>query len=218
MTNSNKVISNDTFRDFQAYAVGLGGLGPIALFLFLALAFGIKDLTISKGGTGILLILFFLVLVSTLFLYHKERHHGNKEWFSGIYVLQAMLSFALTHFLIYYTGGARNSVFSFTCLYIPSIVGYVYGKKGVNFIGAAALMFLSYTYNLFYPKIYNNLPDSDLFRLDKSVFNWIDKPVSFEWLYLSLFIIQLYVLWQIASQKSENSDVNSTPPQLQDEQ
>jgi len=209
MDNRNTDL-NIPFRDFQALGTILGGIAPIAAFFLVAFLFGIQNLVITKIGLSIIAILVASVLGFTLFLYHKEPRHGKKKWFTIVYTSQAILCFLLTHFIVHYTGGAKNSVFSFTCLYIPSVVGYVYGKRGISLIGAVIIMSLSYFANLFSCKDYHLVAENELIRLDKTNIG-IGTPVSIEWIYLAIFLLQLYILWEIAVQKEEfkKADQNS---------
>ncbi len=193
---------NYPFRHFQSLGIILGGIGPIAIFFGIAVLFGLKDFYISKSGIGWIVIFLILVAGLTFFLYHKEVHHGQKQWFSYIFSAQAICCFILTHLIMYYTGGARGSVFAFTCLYIPSIVGYVYGKKGVSLKGAAIFMAIIYTYNLFFSVDYKHEDPASIYEMNHSLVGF-SGPVKTEWIYLAIFILQLSILWLIAAQRED---------------
>jgi hypothetical protein len=113
---------------------------------------------------------------------------------------------------VYCTGGAVNSVFAFTCLYIPSVVGYVYGKDDWSLKGASVAMAISYILNLISYSNYRGMSSENLrilvengsvIPLTKCNLNGGHAWLSMEFMYGAFFILQLSILYKIASQKEE---------------
>ena len=195
------IEQNKFFRHFQKLGILFGGVAPIAVFFLVAYFIGIKGLAISISGFGIILFLTVLVLTVTITLLLSEKSR-DKKWFKGTELFQALLCFSLTACIIHHTGGSRNSVFAFSCLYIPSVVGYVYGKKDKSLIGAAIAMSLIYLFNLKWATDCSKMVETDLYKLETSRIG-IVGPINIEIIYGLLFILQLYIVWVVASQRED---------------
>jgi hypothetical protein len=193
----------ELFQEFQFLGIFLGGIVPILIFWGFAVATGIQGLKVDRSGTGKILVLTFVLVVLFGVLYKCLAKHGNKPWFGWLFSLQAIICFLLIHFLILFTGGSKYSVFAFTCLYVPSVVGYVYGKAGWNLRGAVVIMLLIYSYNLFWGAELSSPPPppETMFDFTKSLFGWTETPLRMDWIHFLLFLLQVVVLWVIAAQK-----------------
>lgn len=143
-----------TFKHFQFWGIGFGGIVPISVFGICAYAFGIAGLMVVKWAPACIGISTVVLITLSFVLYYHEEQSGETRWFGLLFKFQALLCFVLVHLVVKFTGGSRGSVFAFTCLYVPSVVGYVYGKKGPNFKGASIAMLLIYVLNLFGRKIF----------------------------------------------------------------
>lgn len=196
-----------SFTYFQMLGIFGGGVSPILFFLLVCFYFGIKDCQISINGLGIIIILTISVATMAFVLAFKDVEKRQKKWFKRMESIQAICCFLLTWCIIYYTGGSQNSVFSFTCLYIPSVVGYVYGKKNIGLIVACFAMAAIYISNLviFYKKPFSNV-ESKLMDLSISrfeIFNSVIGPIDIRLIYAFLLIFQLFIVYKIATQKED---------------
>jgi hypothetical protein len=172
--------------------------------------FGIVGLSIAKWAPAYVAIPTLLIIPLSFILPYYEEEHSEKKWFSALFLLQALLCFLLVHLVVRCTGGSRSSLFAFTCLYVPSVVGYVYGKKGVNFKGAFVCMFLIYFVNLFWPQDLSKLPPGDIINLATSNAG-LTAPIPVEVFYLGVFLLQLIALAVMAAQKPQLQDENPQP-------
>ena len=212
MNDNTSTKLNYPFRHFQLLGIIFGGIAPIFVFFLIAFVFGLSNFYIGKLGFIIIVLLWSLVLGITLALYVHEPEHGEKKWFNGLHLTQAILCFLLTLSIVYCTGGAINSVFAFTCLYIPSVVGYVYGKDDWSLKGASIAMAVSYIFNLISYSNYGKLPSEKLttlvengsvVALNKCNINGGEAWFSLEFMYGAFFILQISILYKIASQKED---------------
>jgi uncharacterized membrane protein len=191
-----------SFKTFQLLGYFVGGMIPIAIFL-----------GIEKTGTDLNFVdpkalgfifygtLLAFILGLTVLFFEPEEH--GKTRFNAVYSTQAFVSCSMIHFLVLYTGGPSNSVFSFSYLYLPSVVGYTYGRKDKNFLIAALVLAGSFFANLFFleqqqhffnPLVYycGRLGDGE-----RSPNIYCDKVFS-----LIMFIIQLFVTGKLTSKVS----------------
>lgn len=204
MTKDSTLKLNHNFRYFQVLAIIFGGLGPIFFYFFIGFLCGIENFWISKHGFGIIAILFIITCCLTGFLIFKEALCGEEKWFGYAYSIQAVFCFLLVTATVYFTGGAKASIFSFTFLYIPSVVGYVYGKHGLNMKGAVFSMFVSYAYNLFWPlKERKDFAPNEIFVLETSVTKFNLPQVQIEYIYIGIFLLQLCIVFSIAERRSD---------------
>lgn len=200
--------TKESFRHFQLLGIIVGGIAPVGIFFLFAFVFGIENFHIWKSGLIAIVLLWFIVLTATLALLFSEPKHGNKKWFDVLFLSQAILCFILTCILVFNTGGAINSVFSFTCLYIPSIVGYVFGKDDWNLKGASLAMIASYFINLMF---YSDLPESQLTDFIQKgsiiVLNQCNigfwGPFSIKVMHGGIFLLQILILYKTAVKRSE---------------
>jgi len=198
-----KNITYYPFREFQKFVVILGGLVPLFVIGALAKIFGIEGLRISNVGIWLILGTGAIVtgLTIGLLMWEPDRHK-HKGLFDLTFSFQAFFCFALIYTIIKFTGGSVNSVFSFMLLYIPSVIVYVYGKNGPNFLGALFFMVLTFVCNLFDSGITSNDTSQTVTSFEQGRFN-SGNPIPIECIYAIIYFFQLTVLWRIAAQKEK---------------
>jgi hypothetical protein len=139
------------FQLIQLLGVLLGGIGPILLFLFGWLLWGIEgDVRIGKRAFAAIAVASAIVGGLALILSLCERSDKEKPWFKGCLQLEVGLSFLVIFLVIVSTGGSKDSVFASICLYMPAVVGYVYGHEEINPSEQS-------TFNYIYKRVKSNL-------------------------------------------------------------
>lgn len=188
------------FRTFQWYGFFIGGIIPIVLLIIFQ-SIGIKESLIDSNAFGCILIHTIIISIIAIILLHFEsrREKLKWNWWGLLFLVQAVFAFFLTHILVVFTGGAKTSVFAFSYIYIPSIVGYAFGK-GINLYGAAIVLSISYFFNLFFPIEGKTIFESYIQIFNKIGFTSADG-INIGILYLAIFLIQLFVLIVIAGKK-----------------
>jgi hypothetical protein len=197
------------FKHFQFWGIFFGGILPVLMFGACGYTTGIVGVSVVKWAPASIAVPTVLIVILSFVLSFCEEDHGETKWFSGLFKIQAFLCFFLVHLVVRCTGGSRGSVFAFTCLYVPSVVGYVYGKKGPNFIGASFVMLTIYVINLFKPQDLSSTPPDHIINLATSSLGL--PSIRVEYFYLGVFLLQLIALAFMAAQKPQLKDADPQP-------
>jgi hypothetical protein len=176
----NKKDIDDRWQLFGFFA---GGVLPLSIIGIPALfhdrivepGFGVwfGSMTIGLGVVGILVM-------------HRERLF--KLAAKALAVCQPVLSIVMIHFAVLTTGGVVSSPLSYSYIYLPAVVGHVYGRRWQLWIASVALA-LSFVVLLFWYQHQLELI-RHLFGVTPSKIARVGAPMS---TYLCIFLLQLFV-------------------------
>lgn len=187
---------NVSFTTFQTHGFLIGGILPISIYI-LTHALGYHDSELDLKAFGGLLILSCLLLVIGVVVLICKINDTKPMFRTIAFQIQALLSFLLLHYLVAYTGGSKESVFAFSYLYIPAVVGYTY-NSGINLLGASICLSYSYIKNLF-----GHEHETMFLRPFANFFSSIhidpSNKVGDGILHLSVYVIQLIMIIYLAS-------------------
>lgn len=194
-TPANDPPENVSFVIFQVHGFLVGGLGPVFIFIVLN-ALGYQDSSLNLNAFGAIVILFGTCLVLAFIVLAGKLANKKSKWLDFAYLLQAILSFVLLHYLVVNTGGSKSSVFAFSYLYVPAVVAYTY-NSGRNLYGASAILGYSYIKNLFGHEHEGRFlrPITDLFE---NISCRQGDGYSDNVLHLVVFAIQLFMVMYLA--------------------
>ena len=181
------------FIDFQKYGYFIGGLVPILITSLLSLLTSHKVFDSKYLG-------FFLISSSIgtsygflVFLFYSENRPSNI--FINFFLIQAFLSGFLIHLWVAFSGGAIESIFSLSYLYLPAVVGYTFGKSKELYI-ASFFLGVSFFLNTFYCK--NQMETFDFIatiggeRINHEV-EYISNNIQVQFSFFVIFLAQLIV-------------------------
>ena len=189
------------FLLFQIFGFLIGGLIPVLLTIiaqFYSQIHPIDEAVIHMVGA---IAVFTLVLAISALCSHSAinlGHPKSRPFLKVVFLLQALFSIALIHILVIYTGGPISSVFAYSYLYMPSVIGFTYAG-GLELLGASSLLWISFISNLFWLD-----PQKTFFRPvmelgHNTVSGSYNASMGFPaWLYAVIITIQLIVTSAIA--------------------
>lgn len=187
------------FSTMMLYGVLLGSVIPLIVVIIFSLT-GLISIIHPELYIGFAIGI--VILLSYIgFLYHYSNSSPN--WFWLLYSIEVVLIFLFVHFVILFTGGAINSLFNGYYLYIPAVIGYVYGKEKQwrYLIPAILILITSYLFNLVVYEEQLRFFIND--RIIKWSMNSSDKhKLFYKWCHVIFYSIQLLVTYKITDKKS----------------
>lgn len=192
-----------SFKVFQFLGYFFGGIGPVIIFFLIEL-FGWEQDVIASEYIGRFVFLTLIgAVIGIIAFYIEHVYHEKHTLFGVFFFLQAIFSVCFIHLLVAYSGGPKASVFNFSYLYLPAVVGFCFGK-GIKLYGAVVLLSISVIINLFFTEF--NLPWSQALLncgksfcpQDASSSNW---KIGSTYIWFITYIIQIIVTVAIVSQR-----------------
>jgi hypothetical protein len=189
------------FKIFQFYGYFLGGLIPVTICIIFE-SIGLNPSIIESNAIGFIMALTLFSYLLGVAVMHFKAEHALLKIFRYSFLFQAIFSFFFIHILVLYSGGAKNSIFSFSYLYLPSIVGFSFGR-GINLYGASIVLAISCYFNLFQISSQQRCLFKVIKFFDQIELNCYKRIVDEAWIYFFIFCIQLFITVIIAIKRQE---------------
>lgn len=206
--NLNPGNDNTFFREFQKLGFFLGGICPLLIFIFLEFS-GLNPGLLEKNCISAFTVLTVVGIGVGWVTSHYGTNETPKKTFNRIFSFEAFFSIVLIHLVVLYTGGSSSSLFAASYLYLPTVVGYVYGP-GKKLYNAVIALSISFALNLFCISFQQVFLDH-LMLLRPSFIIYtpsIVRGLCYKIFLFILFGIQMFVVTYIASKDPRNLDAN----------
>ena len=202
----------DAKSALESLGFAVGGCIPIGLALFYS---EVEGYTINPEAEKVFIVSSFLYLIvgiiCFLFIHSSDGvTEKSRRWISVVMYIQAAISLVIVHVLVSVLGGVKESVFSFSYLYIPAVVGFIYGGAGCTLLVTSTMCGLLFIQSAIYPSgvaellglIWRREFDFAIPRLSGGGGHARIGPTNFDWSYVGVFIIQLSVTTYLAPRGS----------------